>query len=374
MKIAFIGQKGIPAKFGGVERHVEELAVRMAQQGHEVFVYSRKNYVDKNIKEYKGVKLIFIPTIGTKNLDAISHTFFSIVHTLFHKYDTIHFQSIGPTSLAWIVKLFKRKTKLIATFHCQDYYHQKWGWLAKKYLMFGEWVACTVPDATIVVSKLLKDYVYKKYNCRAVFIPNGSAVKIDNGTNEINKWNLRPQEYILSVGRLIKHKNIHQLMEAFITLKNKRGISNKYKLVIVGDGFHTDDYVEKLKKIAATQEDIILTGTQSGSTLEQLFTQAKLFVQPSSDEGLSLVILEALGYNLPILVSDIPENIEATQGLGLSFRVNDINDLEDKLEESLEGGIYMESKYKEESAKVVEDIFNWDKITINTLKSYTNYK
>ncbi len=370
MRIAFIGQKGIPAKFGGVERHVEELAVRMAQRGHDVFVYSRKNYVKENITKYKHVNLIFIPSIGTKNLDAISHTFFSIIHSLFFKYDIIHFQSIGPTSLSWIIKIFKRKTKLIATFHCQDYYHKKWGWFARKFLMFGEWITCTVPDITIVVSKLLKNYVYKKYNRQAIFIPNGSTIKINNGTDKIKKWELNPQEYILSVSRLIKHKNIHQLIEAFIKLKNSSLIDQKYKLVIVGDGFHTDNYVSVLKKMAFKRDDIVFTGNQTGKSVEQLFTQAKLFVQPSSDEGLSLVILEALGYNLPILVSNIPENIEATQGLGVTFEVNSILDLQEKMQLVLNEDSLFGQQYKNRSNKLVKGIFNWDKIVIKTLKNY----
>src|SRR4030042_6607900 len=105
MKIAFIGQKGIPASLGGVEKHVEEIATRMAKSDHEVFVYARHNYTDKNFKEYKGVKLIHLPNIPTKHLDAISHTFLATLHALFQKYDIIHYQAIGPTSLSWIVKL-----------------------------------------------------------------------------------------------------------------------------------------------------------------------------------------------------------------------------------------------------------------------------
>jgi len=371
MKIAFIGQKGIPAKFGGVERHVEELAVRMAKQGQDVFVYSRKNYVKENIKEYKGVKLIFVPSISTKNLDAISHTFFSILHILFHNYDVVHFHSIGPTSLSWIVKLLKPSTKLIATFHCQDYYHQKWSWFARKFLMLGEWITCTIPDETIVVSELLKKYVEKKYDRKTTYVPNGAVVNINMNVNEIDKWGLKAQEYILSVGRLIRHKNIHQLIQAFIKLKKDRLILDKYKLVIVGDGFHTKGYVTELKKIAKNREDIIFTGTQSGKSIEQLFSQAKLFVQPSSDEGLSLVILEALGYRLPVLVSDIPENIEAIQGIGLTFKVNNLIDLTSKLQFALQDDDNnFDITYRERAKYLTDNLFNWSNITQKVLERY----
>lgn len=371
MRIAFLGQKGIPAKFGGVERHVEELAVRMVQQGHQVFVYARKNYVDEEIKEYKGVKLIFVPSISTKNLDAISHTFFSIFHILFHNYEVVHFHSIGPTSLSWIVKILKPNTKLVATFHCQDYYHKKWSWFAKKFLQLGEWVTCTIPDETIVVSKLLKNYAYKKYNKKVQYISNGANVKQNYSTNKIKEWSLKPQEYILSVGRLIKHKNVDQLIKAFIYLKRNHLIDTKYKLAIVGDGFYTDEYVKKVKQLVAKRKDVILTGNQSGETLDQLFTNAKLFVQPSSDEGLSLVILEALAYKLPVLVSNIPENIEATQGLGKTFNVNDVQDLQNKLKLILlDMEKYFGTEYRKDSKKIIENTFNWDNIANEVLMVY----
>ena len=111
MKIAFIGQKGIPAISGGIEKHVEEVAVRMAEKGHDVFVYARKHYTDKTIKKYRKVNIIHIPSIPTKHLDAISHTFFSTLHVLFSRYDIVHYQGIGPNLLNWIIGCVAGKSK-----------------------------------------------------------------------------------------------------------------------------------------------------------------------------------------------------------------------------------------------------------------------
>src|SRR4030067_1663255 len=109
MKIAFIGQKGIPAKIEGVEKHVECLASELAKRNHEIFVYVRNNYTKKHIESHEGAKLIHLPSIPTKNLDAISHTFLATMHALFQNYDVIHYHSIGPTSLSIIPKILKRK-------------------------------------------------------------------------------------------------------------------------------------------------------------------------------------------------------------------------------------------------------------------------
>ena len=369
MRIAFIGQKGIPTRAGGVEKHVEEMAIRMAERGHKVFVYARNNYTNKNLAEYKGVKLVHLPSIGTKNLDAISHTFLAVVHALFQRYDVVHFQAIGPSSLSWIIKLFKRQTVLISTFHCQDYHHQKWGAFARLYLKLGEYVSCRVPQKTIVVSQGLVQYVKEKYGREVEYIPNGAAVHFNAGTKVLERWGLRDQKYILNQGRFIRHKGVQYLIEAFKKLEDTAKVPNNFKLVIVGDGFHTDDYVQYLHRISAHRPNIIFTGIQNGSSMEQLFSHAYAFVQPSESEGLSISLLEAMGYGLAPLVSNIPENMEAVKGIGFSFRSKDVDDLADQLAYLLNQPAEVEAVGKR-AKLMVEKEYSWDLIVEKTLKLY----
>lgn len=331
MKIAYIGQKGIPAKSGGVEKHVEELAVRMAKRGHEVFVYARNNYSDKNLTEYRGIKVIYLPSISTKNLDAISHTFFATMHALFQDYDVVHYQAIGPSSLSFIIKLFKRKAIVIATHHCQDYFHKKWGGFAKSYLKFGEYAAINFTDKVIAVSKNLGLYIKLRYKKEAEVVTNGVDVFPSKKTEYLEKWNLQRGGYIIYVGRFIRHKGVHYLIEAFKSLEDKHLTRGK-KLLIVGDGFYTDDYVKELKDTSRGRENIIFTGSLEGEELAQLFSHAYLFVQPSEAEGLSLALLEAMGYGRAIIASDIKENREPLdEEIALFFRSGDARDLEEKL-------------------------------------------
>jgi len=369
MKIAFIGQKGIPATQGGVEKHVEELATRLVRHGHEVFVYVRNNYTDKNIHEYKGIRLIHLPSISSKNLDAISHTFLATVHAIFSNYDLVHYQAIGPSSLALLFKIFRPRTPLVSTFHCQDYHHQKWGFFAQVYLKLGEYITCKIPNKTIVISKILQDYVKAKYRNKSVIIPNGAEAHINENEDALKFWGLRDKKYIVAVSRLIRHKGLQYLIEAFKQLEDTNRIPNSFKLVIIGDGFHTDDYVNQLHSLSKGRENIIFTGSQSGSSLEQLFSHAYLFVQPSESEGLSLALLEAMGYGLAPLVSNIPENIEPVGINGYSFRNKDVADLIDKLaylisrpEEVLETGLRAKEQIQKE--------YSWDSITNKTLALY----
>lgn len=361
MKIAFIGQKGIPAKLGGVERYTEEVASRMAKLGHNVFVYARRNYTDINIREYKKTKIINLPSIPTKNLDAISHTFLATVHALFCNYDIIHYHSIGPTSLSFLVKIFNPKTAIVSTFQCQDYYHKKWSGFAKAYLKISEFITCKVPDQTITISRILRDYALKKYKRKTIVIPNGTEIRKIEEFEYLKKWNLQKNSYIVYIGRLIRHKGVHYLIEAFKNAEDKHLTRGK-KLVIVGDGFYTDDYVRELKDMARGRENIIFTGGQSGEALAQLFSHAYLFVQPSESEGLSLALLEAMGYGKAILSSDIKENMEPLNNeTALFFRSGNVTDLEEKLVTMINDPLLIKELGKNAKEKA-ENEYSWDKI------------
>ncbi|EKE19798.1 MAG: capsular polysaccharide biosynthesis glycosyltransferase CapM [uncultured bacterium] len=369
MKIAFIGQKGIPAKSGGVERHAEEIAVRMADQGHEVFVYVRDNYTDKNLDSYNGVRLIHLPSIPTKHLDAISHTFLASIHALFQGYDIVHYHAIGPAILSWIPKISPIKAKVVATFHCQDYYHQKWNAIARWALRMGEYVICNIPNKTIAVSKSLALFAKEKYQTEAIVIPNGADISYCQQVDAISQWNLKDKKYILSQGRLIKHKGVHYLIEAFKQLEDTSKVPNNFKLVIVGDGFHTDEYVRYLHTISKGRENIIFTGAQTGEAMEQLFSHAYLFVQPSESEGMSLSLLEAMGHGLTPLVSDIKENTDVVEDNGFSFASKSVTDLRDKLAFLLSRSDVVQETGKKARVRI-QDEFSWDSIAKKTIGVY----
>ncbi len=332
MRIAFIGQKGIPAHSGGVEKHVERLAVSLAGMGHDVTVYTRTYYTESTLLEFQGVKLVALPSIHTKHLDAISHTFVATLHALFQRYDVIHFHSIGPSIFAILPRILRPDVHVITTFHSRDYFHQKWNAFAKRCLHFAEWMTCTVPEKTIVISQTLADYATRTYRKDFVMIPNGADVHTSKRTDCLKELGIKEGLYLLSVSRLIRHKGIHYLIKAFQALKETGELpGNGWKLVIVGTHAQTEDYMEYLHFLAAGDTDIIFTGERSGEELAQLYSHAGVFVQPSEDEGLSLALLEALGYGLPCVVSDIPANLEAIAQCGVSFESKNILDLKQKL-------------------------------------------
>ncbi len=345
MKIAMIGSKGIPARSGGVERHVEAVATRLAKAGHEVLVYTRPWYTRNkgaprrgsgNNDRLRGVRLIALPSIATKHLDAITHTLLASLDVLRRKVDVVHYHGIGPSLLLWIPKLFSRVVRprtpliVVATFHCQDYHHQKWNWFARFMLRFGEWMACTMADETVVVSHELERYVWTAFQRHAVYVPNGVEPAIRNPKSAIKKslspWKLKPNGYILFVGRLVRHKGVHTLIAAYRQLQTRDKLQTVPPLVIVGSTANTAEYEHELKR-AAKGLAITFLGEQSGDALASLVSNARLIVHPSVSEGMSLFLLEAMASGRPILASDIPENREVLQRSATTFTADDMNDL-----------------------------------------------
>lgn len=336
MKVAYIGQKGIPATFGGVEYHVDKLSKEMAALGHDVTVYVRNWYTDKNLKEYEGVKLVHIPTIKSKHLDASVHSFLCSVHVLFRKFDIIHYHGIGPTFFAFIPRLF-RKT-VVTTVHRLDWETEKWGKLAKSLLKAGEYISITIPQRTIVVSEELTNYIKEKYNKNAIRLGHGTDFPQPKSPEIIKeKYDLNGKDYILFMGRLVPEKRVDWLIKAFQNLTEKSSDAKNIKLVIAGGSSATPEYVRKLKDMSEGSSGIIFTGYVTGEEKEELLSNAQLFSLPSHLEGFPIALLEAKSYGLCCLVSDIPPHEEAIQSgvNGLLFKSDEFSDLSKKLQELL---------------------------------------
>lgn len=374
MKIAFIGQKGMPANHGGVERHVHELAVRLVEFGYDITAYSRKWYTNSEDCNVEGVQTKHLPSIHTKHLDAITHTLISTIHALFQKYDIIHYHGIGPSLLSWIPRIFSPKTQVITTFHSIDRYHQKWSRFAKFILRLSEWTACRFAHKTITISQSLQQYTAKEYNKETIYIPNGvnlNEKKIND--DELKNFGLQKNKYLVMISRLIPHKGAHLLIEAFANLKKKYNNDDtikNLKLAIVGGSVYTDKYVRELHKQAGTCNDIIFTDFQTGETLEQLYDNSLSLVHPSLNEGLPITVLQAMSYGQPALLSSIPEHLELVQDPRMIFNENDILDLEEKMYNFIK--LNKEEQYKigKTNKQIISKKYTWKKIVPQIVEVY----
>ncbi len=370
MRIAIIGQKGIPTLFGGVERHVEELSVSLAQRGHAVTVYTRPYYTNPQRRAWKGVHLVSLPSVRTKHLDAISHTLLATFHAILHNFDVVHFQGVGPALLSFLPRVLRPRMRVIVTFHCLDRLHKKWGAFARTMLRLGEWAAVTFPHRTIVISRTVQRYCRRRYGAAPVYIPYGvsfDAPSPRSSAGLTRRFGLHADRYILVVSRLIPHKGIHYLIEAYKRLRTTK------KLVIVGDAFYTDDYARQLRTLAGNDPRIVFTGFQHGAALANLYAHAYLFVLPSETEGLPMVLLEAARAGTCVLASNIPENMEMIKAdgetIGCTFRNKDTDDLTRKLRELLQQPLVIKRKGRL-AQNVVRRVFNWQTVTRDIERVY----
>lgn len=370
MKIAMLGHKRIPSREGGIEIVVEELSTRMAKKGHEVTCYNRKGHHVSgkefdagSLNEYKDVRLITVPTIDKKGLAAVSSSFFASVKCAFSKYDVVHFHAEGPCAMLWLPKLFGKKC--IATVHGLDHQRAKWGKFAETYIMAGEKCAVKHADSIIVLSEGVKQYFKDTYNRETVFIPNGvNRPIIKNADLICEKFGLKKDNYILYLGRLVPEKGIAYLIEAYKSLDTDK------KLVIAGGSSDTDEYANMLRNMAEGNDNIIFTGFVQGQMLEELYSNAYIYCLPSDLEGMPLSLLEAMSYSNCCLVSDISECSDVVCDKAVTFKKGSVADLSDKLRHLCDNEQIV-NNYKAQAADYICEKYNWDEVTDETLRLYS---
>lgn len=372
MLIAMIGQKGVPGRFGGIETHVTELATRLVREGFAVVAYARSWYVGKGLDRYNGIRVITLPSLRTKHLDAISHTLLAVLHaTLIVRPDVYHFHGVGPSLLSFIPRLLAPQARVVTTFHCIDRHHAKWGRFAQFMLHLGERACLAFADECIVVSKTLRTYAEIEYGIKATYIPNGITPR-HTVTDErlLSPFGLQPFQYVAFVSRLVPHKSAHVLIDAWkIARQNNPLLMRDIKLAIVGDSAFTDDYVRKLKLQSIDDPSIIFTGYQNGETLEALFAGSMFTVNPSTSEGLPIAVLEAMSYGKAVIASDIPAHLEVIADYGVSFATGSVADLAEKIAELVADPIRSASLGHVARAHV-ESIYHWDDIAERTMALY----
>ena len=369
LNIAMLGHKRIPSREGGIEIVVEELSTRMVKLGHRVTCFNRKGHhvsgseFDVNqLSEYKGVKLKAVWTIDKKGLAAMTSSLSAAIKAAFGKYDVVHFHAEGPCAMLWISKLFGKRC--IATIHGIDWQRAKWGGFASKYIKFGEKVAVKYADEIIVLSEGVQKYFMDTYGRKTIFIPNGVNRPVIREPKLIKeKFGLDKDSYILFLGRLVPEKGISYLIEAF------KQINTDKKLVIAGGSSDTDEFLCDLKKIAKDDERIIFTGFVQGQLLEELYSNAYVYVLPSDLEGMPLSLLEAMSYGNCCVASDIAECSEVVEDKALVFQKSNVEQLKEKLQDLCDHPEKVKL-YKDSASDFICQKYNWDDVVDKTIALY----
>jgi len=317
LRVAFIGGRGVISKYSGVETYYEEIGQRLAEMGHDVTVYCR-SYFSPPQAAHHGMRLVRLPTIRSKHLETLVHTFLSTIHALFGDCDIVHYQCLGPALFSFLPRWFGKKT--VVTVQGLDWQRRKWGRIASAILRLGERAAVKLPDLTMVVSRTLQEYYRSHYGAEPAYVPNGTSLRQRRAGGRLREWGLESGAYILFLGRFSPEKNCDLLIQAY------EQMDTAVKLVLAGGSSHSDAYVKRLRQHQSDRVRVL--DWVSGEALDELLTNAMLFVLPSDMEGLSLALLDAMGAGVCVLASDVPENCEVVEDAGFTFRHGDRDDLE----------------------------------------------
>ena len=316
LRVAFIGGRGIVSKYSGIETYYEEVGKRLVDLGHDVTVYCR-SYFTPALPRYQGMRLVRLPTFRSKHLETFVHTWLSTLHVMFSDCDIVHYHAQGPALFSFFPRLVGKKT--VVTVQGQDWQRKKWGRFASYTLRLGELASARLPNRTMVVSQALQRHYQTAYGVQTTYVPNGSTIRKRVPPLHIPVWGLEPDNYILFLGRFSPEKNCHLLIEAYEKLDTSA------KLVLAGGSSHTNAYVDELRKHQSDR--VLFLDWVYGPALDELLTNAALFVLPSDLEGLSLALLDAMGAAVCVLTSNIPENREVIAGTGFTFQPGDATDL-----------------------------------------------
>lgn len=328
--IYILGTRGFPNIQGGVEKHCERLYPELASE-YKITVFRRNAFLPKEnrLSEYLGIHFIDLPSTRIKGFESVLHSFLSTIYCIFKRPNLVHIHNIGPGMFIPLLKLAGLKTVL--TYHSPNYEHAKWGFISKLILRLSEKISLKWSDGIIFVNRIQLEKYDAKIREKSIYIPNGVHIRPKTkDTDFIKQIGVIPHQYILAVGRITQEKGFDYMIDAFLA----SNIDN-IKMVIAGGIDHSSKYAKKIEHLSKNK-NIVLAGYVDGNNLYQLYSHASLFILPSYNEGFPLVLLEAMSYNIPVLVSSIPANRQLNLPEDSYFETGNTLQLSNKIQEAID--------------------------------------
>lgn len=351
LKIAIMGTRGIPARYGGFETFAEELSVRLAARGHEVTVYCRSYNMPERAPVYRGVRLVHLPTIRHKYLDTIVHTYLSAWHSVFKQFDAVLFCNAANSMF---IPLARLRRPVAINVDGIERKRKKWNAAGRLWYRGGERMATIFADRLISDAEVIRQYYLEQYGRDSVVIAYGSDFEPAAGIDIVEQLGLKPREYVLYVSRLEPENNAHLVIEAF------EGVKSEKKLAIVGDAPYAGEYIKRLK--STRDPRIVFTGAVYGQGYAQLQSNAYCYVQATEVGGTHPALIEAMGAGNCVIANGTPENVEVVGDAGFIFAAGDAGDLREKLQRVLDEPALV-TEYGKRARERARSVYNWDKVT-----------
>lgn len=359
LRIALMGSRGIPATYSGFETFYEQLAVRLAARGHVVTVYNRRHHFKTHAPEYKGVRIVTLPSIPSKHLDTLTHSFLSMLHALWSGNDVFYLVIVGNSPLVWLAHLFGKK--VILNVDGADFARDKWTGFAKRYLQWTERIAARSADVVIADSTVIERRYRELFGRDTLYIPYGANPQPRGerhyDSDVLARFGLTSGDYILFVSRMTPENRAHILVEAH------RRSGSRRKLVLVGDAPYVDDYKREVQAACAASDNCIMTGYLFGDDYRQISSHCGYYVLPAGIDGTRPVLLDQMAFGNCVVVRDTPANMEVIGDAGLSFSdADDVDSLAAVIRRLDADQTEVEAMRGRALARVAER-YSWDRIT-----------
>ena len=347
MRIALLGTRGIPARYGGFETFAEELSKRLVQRGHQVRVYCRQDGAGG--EDYLGAELCHLPTIRHKYLDTIAHTFFSTLHLLWHRCDVALYCNGANAIFTLAPRLLGIPVAL--NVDGLERNRKKWNRFAKAWYLLSEWLATFCPSVVITDAEKIKQYYRERYAKDSVFIPYGAELGKTPISDVLTQLGLEPGGYFLYVSRMEPENNALLVREAF----EKTAIDKK--LVLVGDAPYASEYIRRVRDTKDPR--IVIPGAIYGQGYKELGSHCFAYIHATEVGGTHPALIEAMGRGALVLYLDTAENAEVAGGAGIPF----IRDLTRKLEAVAAMPAAELVEWRARAAERVRQRYGWEAVT-----------
>jgi len=361
LKIAIIGSRGYPYVYSGYETLIKELSERLVGRGCEVTVYCHRNLFKEKPALVNGIKLVYVPTIETKSLSQLIHSFLSMSHAVVSDVDVIFAVNAANGPFGLISKIFRKRTAI--NVDGLEWLRPKWKGLGAIYFKTAARLSTILYDQIINDSDEMRKVYLNTFKKESVVIAYGATVKKSEDPSLIQQWPITPKEYYLVVGRMIPDNNADIIVKGFLASNSTK------KMVVVGDVFYKDAYADTLK--ALKDERLIFTGyVYDPEVLAALYHHCYVYVHGHEFGGTNPTMIKAMGYGCAILALNTVFNKEMlANGLyGIYFEKN---------QEAVRQQINYADQYpkkiknlRENSHLGITDKYNWDCITDQYLEVF----
>lgn len=354
IKIAIIGSRGYPIVYSGYETFVKELSERLVQQNIDVRIYCQKHLFSARPKNINGVELVYIPTVQTKSLNQLVHSFFSMVHACCSKVDVILVVNAANGPFGIISRLAQKKT--LINVDGLEWLRPKWKGLGAAYFKFAAKLATLFYNTIITDAEAMRQVYLKTFNKDSTVIAYGANIRHAKNPDLITQFGLSPDSYFLIVGRLIPDNNSDLILEGF-----KKANSNK-KLVIVGDVPYQDAYAQNMKANASDQ--ILFLGyVNDGEVLAELYHQSYAYLHGHEYGGTNPTMLKAMAYGCAILALDTVFNREMLENGEFGWFFQKTSDSVALYLQQAENNPQAVEKLKAKARNGITQKYNWDEVT-----------